>query len=136
MSKELPDAIGEFRGIMIALGKVIQARVEEMRPAIETIALAVEEFRAKYAPLFKQFAETIGSAIVEIAKRAKAWQEEQKISVSFMAEHGWFPNWFTFFFHPEKKYSTLDDFMIAHMDENWNEIKKRYLNYVQTEEVY
>lgn len=125
MSKELIYKINAFQKSMIPFAQAIQNSIEKIRPMMEATSLAMEKFRAEYEPIIKQFVETINSAIAEIAKQAKLWQEKQKISVSFMAEHGWFPNWFTFLFYPERKHDNLDDFMIADIDESWSEIKQK-----------
>jgi hypothetical protein len=125
LSTNLSEAVAEIQETMKLLGQAIQGCVEKMRPIITSATLAVEKLREEYGPLLKQFTENFGIVIAKIAEQAKLWQEKQKISVSFMAEHGWFPNWFTFFFNPEKEYDNLDDFMIAQIDEALNEIKQK-----------
>lgn len=128
-SKDLSENIEAFKRQMILLNSAIQEGVEIVRPTLETIVSDVEMLRQKYSSFIQQFTESFGQAVAEFAKQAKKWQEEQKISVSAMAQQGWFPNWFTFFFHPEKKYENLDDFMIAHIDECWDQLKKQIIEH-------
>jgi hypothetical protein len=129
LSKDLSEDIESIKKQIVPINSAIQKVVERVRPTLETITSAVEIFRQKYSQFIQQLAESFGQAIAEFAKQANEWQEKQKISVSAMAQQGWFPNWFTFFFHPEEKYENLDDFMIAHIDECWDELKKQILKH-------
>lgn len=129
MSKDIIKDIEAIKGFMLSIGSAIQEGVERVRPTLEAIASSVEQLRQQYSPIIQQFAETLGQVIAEFAKQAKRWQEEQKISVADMAKLGWFPNWFTFFFHPEDKYENLDDLMIAHIDECWDELQKQIIEH-------
>lgn len=101
----------------------IQDSINSMRPSLEAFAVTADKFQKQFALFIEQFSETYGTKIAEFAKQAKKWQEKQKLNVSEMAAHGWFPNWFTFFFQPKEKYDNIDDFMIAHIDQCWDELK-------------
>lgn len=99
----------------------MQQTAVKMQPVIQAYAIEIEEVRKKYAPI----ALEIQKKAVEFYAQAIKWQEEKKIHVSLMAENGWFPNWFTFFCQPKNNDNSLDDFMVAHIDECWDEIKKK-----------
>jgi hypothetical protein len=127
LNKGLIDDITAIGKQILPIATAIQEGIESMRPTLEAIASAAERFRQQYGPIIRQFAEAYGSKIVEFAEQAKKWQVEQKISVTAMAERGWFPNWYTFFFRPEKEYDNLDALMMAHIDECWNELKTKII---------
>ena len=92
-----------------------------MQLVVRAYAIEMEKARRKFAPI----ALEMQKAAVNVAAQAIKWQEEKKIHVSLMAENGWFPNWYTFFCHPEEGNDSLDDFMISHIDECWVEIKEK-----------
>lgn len=126
MSNEIEKNIESFQEIAVAIAKGINATIERMQPTIAVFTQAFENFQKKYEPLFKGFISVIG----EMVERAKAWQKEQKVSVSAMAEEGWFPNWFTFFYTPEEKCNSFDDLMIGQIDDCWEELQNKIIEFV------
>ncbi len=129
MNKRFIEDIEAIGKQILPIANAIEEGIESMRPTLEVIALAAERFRQQYGPIMQQFAATYGPKIVEFTEQAKKWQAEQKISVTAMAEQGWFPNWYTFFFRPENEYNNLDDLMIAHIDGCWNELKEKIITH-------
>jgi len=127
MSNELRESIESFRVQSAPIAKALQDCVEKMRPTTVAIAEAADQFRRQYEPVVKQFAETYGPKIQELVIRAKQWQEDQKISVALLAERGWFPNWYTFYYSPTEEFESIDDLMIAQIDEHWDEIKQNII---------
>lgn len=114
---------------MLPIANAIHESIERLRPTLEDLAVTKQRIQQQLTPLVQQFSETYGPAITRLAKHAKKWQEEQKISVTEMAEHGWFPNWHTFFFEPEEDYNNLDEFMITHLDQCWYELKENIIEH-------
>jgi hypothetical protein len=127
VSKELQDSIASLTKQMEPIANLI---AERLRPVIVAIANADDIFRQKIEPIIRQFAEAYGPIVVELVKQSKKWQEDQKLSVTNMAEQGWFPNWYTFFFTPEKEYEDLDSLMIAQIDDCWEELKVKIIEFV------
>lgn len=125
MSQELLKNIERFRELIAPYVLTLQAAAEKARPVIATYALEIERAREKFAPMALEIQRTARKAILV----AQQWQEQKKIEVSVMAESGWFPNWYTFFYHPKAEINSLDDFMISHMDECWSEIQKKMLEF-------
>ena len=115
---------------MIPIASAMNQGIERIRPIFEAIASTAEKFRQQYAPVIQQFAKTYGPKLAQFVKQAQAWQEERKITVAALAKQGWFPNWYTFFFHPEDGYANLDEFMVAHIDNCWDELKKQIIKHV------
>ena len=103
--------------------EIMQNTAVKMQPIIQAHALEMEKVRKMISPIAIEIGEKAAKFYIQAVK----WQEEKKIEVSLMAERGWFPNWFTFFCHPEEENNSLDDFMISHIDENWDEIKKKMI---------
>lgn len=110
---------------MITVAEVFQKSAEMMRPAIEAYAHMMERLGQEYASVIGKIAEAILPYVAEIAERVKEWQEDQKRSVASMAEQGWFPNWFTFDYYPNDHFDNLDEYMINHLDESWDDIKQK-----------
>lgn len=124
----IQDSMGEFTEKMNPIANAIQDSMERMKPVIETINASAEKFRQQYLPAIEQFFEMHGPKFAELARLAKEWQENRKIRVTEMAEYGWFPNWFTFDFRPEED-ETLDDFMIGHIDQCWDDLTQRIIKF-------
>lgn len=127
MTEELRKNL-DSRGKQVApIAKAFQEAVDQMRPTMRAISEATEKFRREYGPIIKQFAEIYGPKIQEFAVRAEQWQKDQKVSVTLLAEHGWFPSWYTFFYSPPEDIKSIDDLMINHIDESWAEIKQKII---------
>ena len=127
MPEELRKNLDSIGKQAAPIAKAFQEAVEQMRHTMLAISEATEQFRREYGPIIKQFSETYGPKIQEFAVRAKQWQKEQKVSVALLAEHGWFPNWYTFFYSPPEDIESIDDLMINHIDESWAEIKQKII---------
>ena len=121
MSKELIKNLNLIKANMVPCIATIQQAAVRMQPAIQAYAVEMEKVRRKFAPIALEMQEKA----VEFATQVIKWQKEKKIHVSLMAKNGWFPNWHTFFCHPEEGNDSLDDFMISHIDECWDKIKKK-----------
>ena len=120
MSKELIENIERIKANIAPYAIALQEAAIRVQPVINAYAIEIEKARRKYAPMILEMQKAAAKAAAQAIK----WQEEKKIFVSAMAENGWFPNWYTFFAHPED-HTSLDDFMVFHIDECWKEIKEK-----------
>ncbi|PKL35630.1 MAG: hypothetical protein CVV44_19045 [Spirochaetae bacterium HGW-Spirochaetae-1] len=101
---------------------------ETMRPTI----LAIEQIRKQYEPVMAQISNTVNAwvkqnehvfeTIKKYAVLAKRWQEQEKQNVAKMAESGWFPNWYTFYFEPGNEITDIDELMTLHLNDCWAEV--------------
>ena len=110
----------------IVASNVINEIVEKIRPVVTAFYQGLEKYLQENSEQIAQFFALVGETIV----KAKEWQEERKISVSTMAENGWFPNWYTFFYRPSEDVSDLDELMINHIDESWEHLQKKIIELV------
>lgn len=127
MDNEPQGRTESLRSQLSDVAQSIQEGVERMRPTMAAMNESIERFRLEYGPLLKRVAEVYGDIIRGLALKAKEWQEHQKISVAALAELGWFPNWYTFFYYPSRDFKSIDDLMMAHIDDHWDEIKSRII---------
>ncbi len=63
--------------------------------------------------------------MAKVAEAAQRWQKARKADVAVMAESGWYPNWFTFFYTPESEPQSVDELMIMHLNADWEEITQK-----------
>lgn len=129
MTKQVNEDLEALGAAVFSIANTIRQSIEQMRPTLEAAALALYNFRQQYGEVIKKFVEIYGPKIADIAKVAIEWQATQKMNVAYMAEQGWFPNWFTFFVKKGDDNESLDDFMIAHIDACWTEIKDSILTH-------
>lgn len=76
---------------------------------------------------FEPFISELNSTMQKVARAAKRWQEARKEDVTEMAENGWYPNWFTFDYIPENEPQSLDELMLIHYKDDWDEITSKIL---------
>lgn len=106
---------------------------EKMRPTM----LAIDQIRKQFEPVIIHISTALQAwvkenahvfeAIQKCAEQARAWQEHQKQNVVVMAERGWFPNWYTFFYEPEEKASDIDSLMSMHLIDCWEEMTEKII---------
>ncbi|MBW1616310.1 MAG: hypothetical protein JRJ49_07220 [Deltaproteobacteria bacterium] len=58
--------------------------------------------------IIQQFMTQIGSAI---KTAADCWKTNRKRALVEMADNGWYPNWFTFFYAPRKAPCSINELM-------------------------
>lgn len=74
--------------------------------------------------------EILNDAVKSLYEPINEWKEKEKIRISEMVKIGWYPNWATFSFRPdEDENKTHDEFMIERIDENFDEIAEKILNF-------
>lgn len=93
---------------------------KRMKPVLEQIELVSKA----YAPVL----DRLKVIAVGITKKAKKWQEDRKQDVVVMAESGWYPNLYTFYYEPEEEVESLDKLMFLHLEGSWNEITESILS--------
>lgn len=104
----------------MAIPPYIQRHNEVMQSAVKHISTA-------YQPLFEQ----VNTSFAKVVEAAQRWQEARKEDVTVMADNGWYPNWFTFFYTPETEPSSIDELMSIHLNENWEDITQKILQLCQ-----
>lgn len=74
--------------------------------------------------------EILNDAVKSFTESFNEWKEKEKIRITEMAKIGWYPNWATFSFIPEEDaHKTYDEFMIQRIDENFDDIVEKILNF-------
>ena len=138
--KDLAQTIEDIQKAVEPVGQAISDKVSELvetyRPVFTAAERFAREFGETYGPIISRIGESfriwiennsqalklIGETIIDFSRKAKEWQEAQKVSVTYMAQNGWFPNWYTFNFKPSDETFDLDSLMIDHINESWDEI--------------
>ncbi|WP_454863711.1 hypothetical protein [Pseudomonas hormoni] len=93
----------------------------------QAIQSATRHISTRYQPLFEQ----INNTLAKVIEAAQLWQQARKEDVIVMADNGWYPNWLTFFYTPEKETSSIDELMSMHLNENWDDITQKILELCQ-----
>ncbi len=112
-----------FRLVNDQLNQVIPPYIQKINQVLAPVAAGVQELLRNNIGFF----EELSSAVTKIAAAGKRWQEARKADVALMAENGWYPNWFTFFYSPEAEPISLDELMIMHLNDNWSEITQKII---------
>ncbi|MEZ7008492.1 hypothetical protein ACK36F_07170 [Aeromonas veronii] len=73
------------------------------------------------------FLAQVATTMAKVAEAAQRWQKARKADVAVMAESGWYPNWFTFFYTPESEPQSVDELMIMHLNADWEEITQKII---------
>ncbi|WP_373033478.1 hypothetical protein [Sulfurovum sp.] len=123
--KQIAQLTAPVRQIATTLNKVIPPHVQKLNEAIGPTVQRLNEITRAYEPFFSQ----INATLAKVAESAKKWQIARKEDVTVMAENGWYPNWYTFFYYPETPIDSLDELMERHLEENWDEITAEILKY-------
>lgn len=112
------DVAKTFEPVFVATDRLSKEINAKLGPIIDRIAKSYQLWLEKNKPTI----ELIGKKIATFIRQAHEWQETQKISVTFMAENGWFPNWKTFYFQPSDNNYELNTLMMEHLNQSWDEI--------------
>lgn len=123
--KQINQLTAPVRKITDTLNKVIPPYVQILNEALGPTVQRLNEITKAYEPFFSQINATLAKA----AEAAKKWQIARKEDVTVMAENGWYPNWYTFFYYPETPIDSLDELMERHLEENWGEITAKILKH-------
>lgn len=105
------------------LNKAIPPSIQKLHLSMSPAIQKINEVTQSLQPFLSQ----LNSTAIKIAEHAHKWQIERKQDVATMAESGWYPNWFTFFYTPETELETLDELMATHLNDNWPEITTKIL---------
>lgn len=118
---DLDRVIKQINQITAPVRKVTDTLHKTLGPTVQSLN---ETIRA-YEPFFNQ----INTTLTKVAEASKKWQIARKEDVTVMADNGWYPNWYTFFYYPETPIDSLDELMERHLEENWDEITAEILKY-------
>ncbi|WP_146218551.1 MULTISPECIES: hypothetical protein [unclassified Pseudomonas] len=92
----------------------------------ETIGPIARDFQ-RTLKAHHPFLDQIATTLAKITEAAQCWQQARKADISVMAESGWYPNWFTFFYTPETEPQSVDELMSMHLNADWEDITQRII---------
>lgn len=125
ISKQINQIAAPVREISKTVSKIIQPAIERLTEIMTPVVKNMNEMAKSFEPFLSQI-HTISRPLY---KRAEEWQAKRKQDVGLMAEKGWYPNWFTFFYTPSTEPLTLDELMAMHLKNNWDEITSKILEF-------
>jgi hypothetical protein len=128
ISKQIEQITAPVRQISEAASKIMTPIIERFGEMMTPVVKNINEIAKSFEPFLSQ----IHAISLQIAKAAEKWQVARKQDVALMAENGWYPNWFTFFYTPSKESNTLDELMVMHLNDNWNEITSKIIEFCPT----
>lgn len=127
-SKQINQLTYPVRQLSKISNKIVANIVEPLTEIAETFEPVFKDIN-KIAKAFEPYLSQFDKVAQQIYKRAKKWQAEKKQDVVLMAENGWYPNWLTFFYTPSVELRTIDELMIMHLNENWDDITSMILKF-------
>lgn len=122
-SKVIEQMTAPVGQISNALNEFVTPIIQRYNEVAIPIFSRIDEFTKACEPFFCQL-YAFAEKTVEAAQR---WQIERKQDVTFMADNGWYPNWFTFFYSLKKEEMSVDELMSSHLNDNWNIITEKIL---------
>lgn len=123
--KQIDQLTTPIRQVDNTFNKVLLPYIQGLTVALEPMVQRLHERIRTYEPFFIQ----INTTLTEVAEASQKWQAARKEDVVDMADNGWYPNWYTFFYYPKIPISSLDELMERHLEENWDEITAEMLKY-------
>ena len=125
ISKQINQITAPVRQISEAASRIMSPFIEQLNEIMTPLVNNINEITKSFEPFLSQ----IYTISQKIAKAAEKWQAAKKQDVALMAENGWYPNWFTFFYTPLTEPGTLDELMTMHLNDNWDEITSKILEF-------
>ncbi|MBH0000495.1 hypothetical protein I6E72_16185 [Pseudoalteromonas sp. NSLLW24] len=116
--KQINQLTEPARKISRQMDKIIPPYVQKLNQAFAPLRHQANVLSQLHSPLFEQ----VHSLVQKTAAAAKEWQTARKADVTVMAENGWYPNWFTFFYQPEEEPNSLDELMVMHLEDKWADL--------------
>lgn len=123
LSAKIDQMTAPVRQIADTLNKVVPPYIQKLNKAMVPAVRRINEITKALEPFFSQ----LNSTLQKMAEAAQKWQVARKEDVTVMANNGWYPNWLTFFYTPEKKPESLDELMSLHLNNNWDDITSKIL---------
>ncbi|TKB28634.1 hypothetical protein FCL47_03905 [Desulfopila sp. IMCC35006] len=123
LSKQIEIIVKAFRLSIENASNILISFIERLDEIIIPIAKNINQLKLNLEPFILQ----IGKTLQGWAEAAHKWQIDKKKNVEEMAENGWYPNWLTFFYPNCDDTLPLDDFMINHLNADWEQITERML---------
>lgn len=127
MSKELQRSHESLKAEDNLNAVTFLENIDEFRVAMQSAAKSAANFLQQHAPAIRGFLNDLVFIAKEIVEQANKWQHETKVTVAWLAENGWFPNWYTFNYSDFEQYKTIDDFMIHQIDSSWEGLTEKIL---------
>ena len=123
LSAKIDQMTAPVRQIADTLNKVVPPYIQKLNKAMVPAVQRINEITKALEPFFSQ----LNSSLQKMVEAAQKWQVARKEDVTVMANNGWYPNWLTFFYTPEKKPESLDELMSLHLNNNWDDITSKIL---------
>ena len=123
LSAKIDQMTAPVRQIADTLNKVVPPYIQKLNKAMVPAVRRINEITKALEPFFSQ----LNSTLQKMAEAAQKWQVARKEDVTVMANNGWYPNWLTFFYTPEKEPKSLDELMSLHLNNNWDDITSKIL---------
>ena len=114
---------GPLKQVNETINKLIPPYIQKLNAIFSPTIRQLDEINKIFQPQFIK----INESFLKIAHLAQEWQKKRKKDVVEMADNGWYPNWFTFFYTPDKELDSIDELMILHLEDNWKEIEDKIL---------
>ena len=125
VQKQIDQLTAPVRQVTKTLNKVMPPYIKKINEVMGNTAHQLDKISKAYEPFITQ----VNATVTKIAKAAHKWQIARKEDVTVMAENGWYPNWYTFFYSPKEPPSSLDELMIMHLEENWEDLSMEILKH-------
>lgn len=121
--KQINQLTEPARQITLQMDKIIPPYVQRLNQTLAPFRHQANVLSQLYSPFFEQ----VYSLVQKTAVAAKEWQIARKADVTVMAENGWYPNWFTFFYQPDEDPNSLDELMEMHLNDNWDDLTAKII---------
>lgn len=105
------------------LNQAIPPYIRKLNEALDPTIRNLHKALKAHQPFFDQMACTL----IKMQEAAYRWQEARKSDVTEMAENGWYPNRFTFFYTPETEPESVDELMCMHVNADWEELAHKII---------
>jgi len=100
------------------LNQAIPPYIRKLNEALDPTIRNLHKALKAHQPFFDRMACTL----IKMQEAASRWQKARKSDIAEMAENGWYPNWFTFFYTPETEPESVDKLMCMHINADWEEL--------------
>lgn len=125
MNHELQNFLKAFSIKISPVFESIQKNLESLQPSVLKGIKSLQEIQKQYEPSIR----VIGKEITKFANNLQQWNQKWKLDIVKMAEDGWFPNWHTFFYKPQKELKNIDEFMMAQIDDSFISLQEEIIKH-------
>lgn len=121
--RQVEQHLAPIKPIVDTINDVIPPYIQRLDNALQSVAPKISEVIRVLEPFLNQ----ISSTLIRVAEAAQKWQVDTKADITVMADNGWYPNWFTFYYAPDTTTGSLDELMEKHLEDNWDDITSKIL---------